>query len=89
MGAKDTALVSLSASRKNCARVNRNLSNLPKHLPRIEKLIEPDRVDYTSGCGQMHRIGEDRSERLDIISAQLRVTVAVRPNTPVGDAQMA
>ncbi len=27
----------------------------------------------------MHRIGEDRSERLDIVPAQLRVIVTVRP----------
>lgn len=27
----------------------------------------------------MHKIGEDRSERLDIVPAQLRVIVTVRP----------
>jgi transposase len=31
------------------------------------------------GCGIMHKIGEDRSERLDIVPAQLRVIVTVRP----------
>ncbi|TJZ75900.1 IS66 family transposase, partial [Paracoccus hibiscisoli] len=31
------------------------------------------------GCGEMHRIGEDRTERLDIVPAQLRVIVIVRP----------
>ncbi len=58
---------------------NRNLGNLPKTLPRIEQVIEPESTDCPCGCGQMHRIGEERSERLDIIPAQLRVIVTVRP----------
>ncbi len=31
------------------------------------------------GCGEMHKIGEDRTERLDIVPAKLRVIVTVRP----------
>ncbi|MEN8739542.1 MAG: IS66 family transposase, partial [Phaeobacter gallaeciensis] len=57
----------------------RNRGNLPKDLPRIEKVIEPDSLDCPCGCGEMHRIGSDRTERLDIIPAQLRVIVTVRP----------
>ena len=57
----------------------RNRGNLPKDLPRIEKVIEPDSLDCPCGCGEMHRIGKDRTERLDIIPAQLRVIVTVRP----------
>lgn len=30
-------------------------------------------------CGVMYKIGEDRSERLEIVPAQLRVIVTVRP----------
>ncbi|NVK16511.1 MAG: IS66 family transposase [Rhodobacteraceae bacterium] len=59
--------------------VRRNRGNLPKDLPRIEKVIEPASLDCPCGCGEMHRIGEDRTERLDIIPAQLRVVVTVRP----------
>ncbi|CRL14716.1 Transposase [Phaeobacter italicus] len=59
--------------------VRRNRGNLPKDLPRIEKLIEPDSLDCPCGCGEMHRIGADRTERLDIIPAQIRVIVTVRP----------
>jgi transposase len=34
-----------------------------------------------SGCsGQLHRIGEDLAERLDIVPAQFRVLVVRRPN---------
>lgn len=63
--------------RKRAAR--RNIGNLPDHLPRIEQLIEPDSLECPCGCGKMHKIGEDRSERLDIVPAQLRVIVTVRP----------
>ncbi len=57
----------------------RNLGRLPADLPRIERVIEPASLDCPCGCGQMHRIGEDRTERLDIIPAQLRVLVDIRP----------
>ncbi|MDE0096746.1 MAG: IS66 family transposase [Gammaproteobacteria bacterium] len=57
----------------------RNLGQLPKHLPRIETVIEPDSIECPCGCGEMVRIGEDRSERLDIVPAKLRVLVTVRP----------
>lgn len=57
----------------------RNRGNLPEDLPRIEQVIEPDSLDCPCGCGTMHRIGEDRTERLDIVPAQLRVIVTVRP----------
>ena len=54
----------------------------PEHretLPRIEEVIEPESSVCPCGCGEMHRIGEDRTERLDIVPAQLRVIVTVRP----------
>jgi transposase len=57
----------------------RNRGNLPKDLPRIERVIEPESLQCPCGCGEMHKIGEDRTERLDIVPAQLRVLVTVRP----------
>ena len=57
----------------------RNLGHLPDHLERIEQVIEPESRLCPCGCGEMVRIGEDRSERLDIVPAQLRVIVTVRP----------
>jgi transposase len=56
-----------------------NRGALPKHLPRDEVVIEPD--DQTCPCcgGEMHRIGEDVAERLDVIPAQFRVIVTRRP----------
>ncbi|WP_375342051.1 IS66 family transposase, partial [Yoonia vestfoldensis] len=57
----------------------RIIGNLPAALPRIEEIIEPDSLICPCGCGVMHKIGEDRSARLDIVPAQLRVIVTVRP----------
>jgi transposase len=57
---------------------NTNRGSLPKHLPRIEEVIAPDNM--TCGCGgERHVIGEDTSERLDIVPAQFRVIVTRRP----------
>lgn len=55
-----------------------NRGSLPKHLPRIEEVIEPDCTICECGC-ERHVIGEDVSERLDIIPAQFRVIVTRRP----------
>jgi transposase len=56
-----------------------NRGSLPAHLPRIEQVIEPEST-VCPCCGKaMHVIGEDRSERLDKVPAQLRVIVTRRP----------
>ncbi len=55
-----------------------NRGGLPKHLPRIEEIIEPDSLTCACG-GCLHCIGEDVSERLDIVPAQFRVIVTRRP----------
>ena len=60
-------------------RPERNLGHLPEHLERIEQVIEPESTLCPCGCGEMVKIGEDRAERLDIVPAQLRVIVTVRP----------
>ena len=53
----------------------RNLGALPTHLPRIEVLVDVE--DKACPCcgGALHPIGEDTSEMLDIVPAQLRVKV--------------
>ena len=43
----------------------RNRGHLPPHLPRVERVIEPASTLCPCGCGEMVRIGEDVSERLD------------------------
>ena len=51
----------------------RNLGRLPDHLPRIEEMIEPEQKVCPCGCTDMVKIGEGRSERLDIIPARFQV----------------
>jgi len=55
-----------------------NRGHLPKHLPRVEEIIEPESTICACGA-ERHIIGEDTSERLDIIPAQFRVIVTRRP----------
>jgi len=57
----------------------RNLGRLPKELPRLERVIEPASLACPCGCGAMVRIGEDVTERLDIVPAQFRVIATIRP----------
>jgi hypothetical protein len=53
---------------------------LPAHLPRVDQRIEPEDTNCpTPECGQpMVRVGEDVSERLDIIPAQFFVQRQIR-----------
>ena len=73
----DTAAA--ARSRSQPVRKARMSRALPKELPREERVIEPENLACPCGCGDMVRIGEDRSERLDITPAQFRVLVTVRP----------
>ncbi|MER8873162.1 IS66 family transposase [Mesorhizobium sp. M0814] len=64
------------------ARVAKRRANrgaLPPHLPRTEMVVDIE--DHACPCCRngLHRIGEDVSERLDIVPAQLRVIVVRRP----------
>ena len=70
---QDTLVPSTGNTRRPA---RRNRGNLTKGLPRIEHVIEPEslqcpRCQKLGGCGEMHKIGEDRTERLDIVPAQL------------------
>ena len=57
----------------------RNIGHLPAHLPRVFDVIEPQSTLCPCGCGEMTKIGEDRTERLDVVPAKLQVIVTVRP----------
>src|ERR1700709_2391225 len=63
----------------NAAKRRANRGALPAHLPRIEVTLTPE--DTTCPCckATMTVIGEDISERLDVIPAQFRVIVTKRP----------
>ena len=64
---------------KAAPRKERKARALPEHLPRVERVIEPESIVCPCGCGDMARIGEDRTERLDFIPARYQVIVTVRP----------
>jgi transposase len=72
--------VSAPEGREARARKRRgNRGAMPTHLPRIEVVVDIE--DKTCPCcqGELHRIGEDRSERLDLVPAQFRILVTRRP----------
>src|SRR5215468_4816649 len=52
---------------------------LPEHLPRVEIVVEPEDTACPCCGSAMHVIGEDRSQRLDVIPAQYQVVVTRRP----------
>lgn len=60
-------------------RKERKARALPEHLPRVERVIEPESIVCPCGCGNMVRIGEDRTERLDRVPARYEVVVTIRP----------
>jgi hypothetical protein len=57
----------------------RNHGALPAHLPRYEVVIDAEHEACPCCGGDMHCIGELRTEQLDIAPAQLRVRVTRRP----------
>jgi transposase len=76
--AQEAAARSSSTSRLTRPR-RRNLGALPAHLPRVEVLVDVEDKSCPCCGGALHVIGEDTSEMLDIIPAQLRVKVIRRP----------
>jgi transposase len=52
---------------------------LPAHLPRVEITLLPEDTVCPCCRGMMTVIGEDTSERLDVVPAQYRVIVTHRP----------
>src|SRR4051794_20976752 len=76
--AQETAVTRSGASRPARSR-RRNLGALPTHLPRLEILVDIEVKSCPCCRGSLHLIGEDTSEMLDIVPAQLRVKVICRP----------
>jgi transposase len=70
---------SATDSEQKAPRKPRKARALPKSLPRVERVVEPDSIACPCGCGDMVRIGEDRTERLDYIPARYQVIVTIRP----------
>jgi transposase len=70
----DPALRKQSVAQRRASR-----GALPAHLPRIEITLTPDDTDCPCCRAPMTVIGEDKSERLDVIPVQYRVIVTRRP----------
>jgi len=59
-----------------------NRGALPAHLPRIERVVDIEDRSCPC-CGEaLHRIGEDTSERLDIVPAQICCLGLMPPPQP-------
>jgi transposase len=69
----------LALRRERVAKRRANRGALPAHLPRIEVELAPQDTACSCCRATMVVIGEDRSERLDVIPAQFRVIVTRRP----------
>lgn len=89
---EDTEAALAEAKAANVARTGRtparrprktNRGSLPAHLERIERLVDVESVDGIRACpccgGALHAIGEDVSERLDVVPTTFRVLVTRRP----------
>ncbi|PDS67887.1 IS66 family transposase [Rhizobium phaseoli] len=57
----------------------RNIGRLPKHLPRYDEVIEPESKTCPCCSFELHCIGTDVSEALDIVPAVVRVKRTIRP----------
>ena len=78
-------LTKKSKDESNAPRKPRKPRTLPEGLPRVERLIEPDNIICPCRCGDMGKIGEDRSKWLDVIPAHYQVNIhgfvrALRPD---------
>ncbi len=61
-------------------RRKRGRKPLPEELPRLEVIHDLDDSEKVCGCGcELSRIGEEVSEQLDVIPAQVRVIRHIRP----------
>ena len=67
------------AARARAEKRRANRGALPAHLPRVDVTIEPDDTNCPCCRAPMHVIGEETSQRLDVIPAQFRVIVTHRP----------
>jgi transposase len=60
-------------------RAPRQRKAFPAHLERVEVVVEPEIAACACGACERVKIGEDVSERLDVVPARFRVIVTRRP----------
>jgi len=65
---------------KNHIRKRGKRAKLPESLPRIETVMDIDETEKVCGCGTaLVKIGEDTSEKLEVIPARFIVRRTIRP----------
>ena len=67
------------AARARSDKRRANRGALPANLPRVDVTIEPEDANCPCCRAPMHVIGEETSQRLDVVPAQFRVIVTRRP----------
>ncbi len=78
--AQAEATIEANAGKPGSARPRKtNRGSLPAHLERIEQAVDVDSKACPCCGGTLHQIGEDVSERLDVVPATFRVLVTRRP----------
>ena len=61
---------------------------LPQDMPRIQQIVDIPEEQKTCGCGhELSRIGEEKSEKLDIVPPRLRVIEQIRPKYACPDCE--
>lgn len=83
LGAARAGREAASARSKGDRPRKANRGSLPAHLERIEQVVDVEGIDGFRACpccgGGLHQIGEDVSERLDVVPTTFRVLVTRRP----------
>ncbi len=74
---EDKKDVVAAKARADKRRANRGA--LPAHLPRVDVTVKPEDTNCPCCQAPMHVIGEETSQRLDVVPAQFRVIVTHRP----------
>jgi transposase len=77
--AQEAAAPAPKQAKPRAERPQRNLGDLPAHLPRYEVWVDVESRECPCCGGALHQIGETRSEQLDVVPEVLRVRVTRRP----------
>jgi transposase len=68
-----------AVARERAAERRANRGALPAHLPHVDVTVTPQDTNCPCCHTPMHVIGEETSQRLDVVPAQFRVIVTHRP----------
>lgn len=79
VAANDDVPSSVDQGRQARRSPSRNIGRLPKHLPRYDVVVEPETKACPCCAHELHCIGTDISEALDIVPAVVRVKRTIRP----------